>query len=206
MMLRLRLLVTAMFVAGGVRSVAAQSPGAAPARDSTDAIGKPGALTTLETGVLNAMSDRNIVAHLIVEDSTEAALCESVAEVMHDSVVSAFAKTLATDHAHALDLDRALVPNLRGLPQLARGDTTDTRMLQAITLRVRGLGPAPALGPTFVSAEVVHHLHLVNELGALRATAMQAHVQRRIDDALAVERAHLARARALARGLGLPSP
>lgn len=201
----LRLLSIAPMVIGAAPSLAAQDRGGPPARDTT-VIGKPGALTTLETAVLNAMSDRNIVAHLILEDSTQAALAQSVAEIAHDTAVSAFAQTLATDHARALDLDRGLIPKLRGLPQLSRGDSTDTRTAQAMARRFHALGPDRSLASTFVSAELVHHVHFLNELGALRGTAMQAHVQQRIDGAMAVERTHLARARALARSIGLPSP
>lgn len=204
---RFRLLVTAsIIVAAATPSLAAQARGSAPVRDTDDVIGKPGALTVVEAAVLNAMSDRNIVAHLMLEDSTEASLARSVSEIVRDTAVSSFAATLATDHARSLELDRALVPGLRGLPQLSSADSTDPRMLRMMALRFRGLGPDTALGSTFVSAELVHHLHVLNELGALRATAMQAQVQRRIDDAMAAERSHVARARKLAHTLGLPSP
>lgn len=203
---RFCLLVTGSIVVAAAPTLAAQARGSASARDTDDAIGKPGALTIVEAAVLSAMSDRNIVAHLMLEDSTEASLAQPVSEIVRDTAVSSFAKMLATDHARSLELDRALVPGLRGLPQLSSADSTDPRTLRMMALRFRGLGPDTALGPTFVSAELVHHLHVLNELGALRATAMQAPVQRRIDDAMAVERSHVARARRLAHTLGLPSP
>ena len=206
---RLRLLFATSFAITAASSLTAQARSAGPARDprdADDAIGKPGALTALETAVLNAMSDPNIVAHLILEDSTQAAMGEPISEIVHDTAVSSFAKMLTIDHARALDLDRALVPGLRGLPRLSPGDTTGPRALRTMEMRFRGLAPDSSLDRTFISAELAHHLHLLNELGALRATAMHAPVQQRIDDEMAIERSHLASLQALARSNGLPSP
>lgn len=203
---RLTLLLASALLLTTTSSLVAQARAAGPLRDSDDAIGKPGALTALETAVLNAMTDRNIVAHLILEDSTEAALAEPISEIVHDTAVSNFAKMMAMDHAHALELDRALVPALRGLPRLSPGDTIDPRTLRMMELRFRGLAPDSSLDRTYVSAEVLHHLHLLNELAALRATAVHAPVQQRIDDEMAIVRAHLVRAQALARNTGVPAP
>ena len=203
---RLPLLLAAALALATTSSLSAQVRGSGPSRDNDDAIGKPGALTALETAVLNAMTDRNIVAHLILEDSTEAALAEPISDIVHDTAVSNFAKMVAMDHAHALELDRALVPGLRGLPRLSAGDTTDPRTLRMMELRFRGLAPDSSLDRTYISAELVHHLHLLNELAALRATAVHAPVQQRIDNEMEIVRAHLVRAQALARSAGLPGP
>jgi hypothetical protein len=201
---RLRLLLAAVIAMTAAPSLVAQTRGAGPGRDPDDAIGKPGALTPQETAVLNAMSDPNIVAHLMLEDSTEAALDEPISEIVHDTAVSSAAKLLTVDHARALELDRALVPGMRGLPRLSRADTTDPRTLRMMEMRFRGLAPDSSLDRTWVSAEIVHHVHFLNELGALRATALHAPVQQRIDEEMAMERAHLVRLQALARGTGAP--
>lgn len=204
---RLTLLFAAALVVAASSSLLAQARGSGPSRDNgDDAIGKPGTLTALETAVLNAMTDRNIVAHLILEDSTEAALAEPISDIVHDTAVSNFAKMVARDHAHALELDRALVPGLRGLPRLSAGDTIDPRTLRMMEARFRGLAPDSSLDQTYVSAEILHHLHLLNELAALRATAAHAPVQERIDNEMAIVRAHLVHAQALARGVGVPGP
>ena len=194
-----------LIVSATVSPLAAQDR-AAPARDTADVIGRPGALTAIETAALNSMTDRNIAAHLILEDSSEVALSRHVAEIAHLDAVRAFAAMLATDHAHALELDRALVPALRGLPKLAAADTADPRMLRTMDKRFRGLGPDSTLDRTFVAAQLVHHVHLLNELGTLRAIAMGAPVQRRLDDEMTVVRSHLERAQVLARSIGLPTP
>ena len=201
-----RLLSVMLVAISSAAALQAQGRAGAPPRDTTDVIGKPGALTAIETSVLNAMSDRNIVAHLMLEDSTEAALNQSVAAIAHDTAVSDLANQLAADHARALELDRAVIPSLRGLPRLSPGDTADPRMLRMMDMRFRGLGPAPALDRTFVGAQLVHHVHLLNELGALRAIAMSAPVQQRIDSEMATVRTHLTRVQALARTMRLPSP
>jgi hypothetical protein len=187
-------------------SLAAQSRRTTPAPPSDDAIGKPGALTASETAVLNSMKDESIIAHLMLEDSTTAALAGWVAGIAHDTAVGSFAKELATDHAHALDRDRSIIPELRDLPRQAPGDSTDRRALRSMDTRLRGLGPDSSLDQTFVSAQLIHHVHVLNELGALRATAKLAPVQQRLDDAMAIERAHLTRAKRLAQAMGLPRP
>lgn len=210
---RPRLPAAAVALAGVLAAMlaGATSPAAAQGRDTvgantTDAIGKPGALTALETTALNAMRDRNIAAHLILEDSSEAALSQPVSEIAHLASVRAFATMLAADHTRALDRDRALVPALRGLPRLSAADTTDPRMLRTMDMRFRGVAPDSALDRIFVTAQLVHHVHLLNELGTLRAIAMAAPVQRRIDDEMAIVRTHLERGQALARSMGLPAP
>ena len=203
---RLRLLLAAALAVTAASSSAAQTRATGPARDTTDVIGRPGALTAIETGVLNSMKDDNIVAHLIMEDSSVAALSDAVASIAHDSAVANFAKVMAREHAHALELDRALIPGLRGLPRLSPADTADPRTLRMMEARLRGIGPDSALDRTFISAQIVHHVHLLNELAALRAVAMRAPVQQRIDNEMEIVRSHLVHAEALARRKGVPSP
>ena len=198
------LLVGAIALVG--MSIRAQAQGRkGPPAESMSPIGKPGALTAVETAFLNAMKDENIVAHLIFADSAEAAMSQAVAQNADRPAVREFARALASDHARALARDRALVGGLRGLPRLSPADTADPRMLGTMDTRFRGLA-ADSLDQSFVSAQLLHHVHIVNELGTLRAIAMSANVQQQIDNELPVERTHLTRAQSLARSLGLPSP
>lgn len=202
----LRLVFAASIVVTIAPALAAQARGAGPARDTSNAIGRPGALTATEAGVLNSMNDENIVAHLLMEDSTTSALADAVASTAADSAVRNLATVLAREHAHALELDRALIPGLSGLPRLSTADTADVRTLRTMEMRLRGLGPGSALDQTFVSVQLQHHLHLLNELAALRAIAKRAPVQQRIDNEMEIVRSHLVHAESLAHRNGLPSP
>ena len=156
------------------------------------------ALNTSEVGMLQRMTDPNILGHMAMGDSIEVVMAEYAQRRTKNDDVLEFARAMDVDHSSHMNAARALaVSSGVGIHTLAN------------ELKASHMGPlVDSIGPqiselkfdrNYILAQIQMHEHMLGELDVLQDVAQNDAVRDHIKASIPVMQAHLDRARAIAK-------
>jgi predicted outer membrane protein len=155
-------------------------------------------LSTSEMGMLQRMTDPNILGHMAMADSIEAVMAQFAERRTKNDDVLEFARMMDVDHSNHLNADRALgVSSGVGIHTLA------------IELKASHMGQmVDSIGPqiselkfdrNYILAQIQMHEHMLGELEVMQDVAQNDMVRDHVKATIPVVAAHLERARAIAK-------
>ena len=156
------------------------------------------ALSSSEVGMLQRMTDPNILGHMAMGDSVEIVMAEYAERRTKNDDVLNFARMMVSDHSSDLDAERSL------------GTTSGVGIhTLANELKTSHMGPmVDSIGPqiaeakfdrNYILAQVQMHQHMLGELQVLQDVAKNDMVRDHVKATIPVVQAHLDRARAIAK-------
>jgi predicted outer membrane protein len=169
--------------------------GAAGTLNLTDATA---ALSSSEVGMLQRMTDPNILGHMAMADSVEIVMAQFAEKRTKNDDVLNFARMMDVDHSNHLAAERTL------------GSTSGVGIhTLANELKVSHMGPmVDSIGPqiselkfdrNYVLAQIQMHQHMLGELQVLQDVAKNDMVRDHVKASIPVVQAHLDRAREIAK-------
>jgi predicted outer membrane protein len=156
------------------------------------------ALSSSEVGMLQRMTDPNILGHLAMGDSVEIVMAQFAEHRTKNDDVLAFARMMDVDHSGHLAAERTLATTSGvGIHTLAN------------ELKTSHMGPmVDSIGPqiselkfdrNYILAQIEMHQHMLGELEVLQDVARNDMVRDHVKAAIPIVQAHLDRARAIAK-------
>jgi len=161
----------------------------------------PATLTSTEVTMLRQMSDADIIGHMIAVDSLEMALSDTALKVVKQGMVSAYAKQMHLAH----DDDWKSLKDVASSTGLIPTRDVSRLRFSHVAAGVDSVRKTSDLttDQQFMRAQIELHAHALAELQTLQSVPRSAALRQHIAAMIPVVQDHLARARAMAKPLGI---
>jgi len=155
-------------------------------------------LSTSEVGMLQRMTDPNILGHIAMADSVEAVMAQFAERRTKNDDVLEFARMMDVDHSNHLNADRTLgATSGVGIHTLA-----NELKMSHMGQMVDSIGPQISelkFDRNYILAQIQMHEHMLGELDVMEDVAQNDMVRDHVKATIPVVAAHLERARAIAK-------
>lgn len=155
-------------------------------------------------GEVVQITQKNLVDHMIVQDSLEVEEAKLAAARTQNAAVKDFANMLVTDHSSHLDNLHKLAGK-RDIGREANAADTSTAMTIRMFSMMRSMPADSGFDRAFVRGQIMHHMHEIDALKMLRPAAKDDDLQHDIDRTMPVLERHLAQAKLVGAQLGIPA-
>jgi predicted outer membrane protein len=196
-----------MGIRGVVAALAAPAFIACASTRQNDAVSAAGTLNlpdyaasliTSEVGMLQRMTDPNILGHMAMADSVEIVMAQFAQRRTKNDDVLQFARMMDVDHSNHLNAERTLgTTSGVGIHTLANELKVSHmgQMVDSIAPQISEL----KFDRNYILAQIQMHEHMLGELEVMEDVAKNDMVRDHVKGTIPVVAAHLDRARAIAK-------
>lgn len=190
-----RALVYVLAISAITRVADAQKISATLAADPTPP------LAPSEVRFLRGFSDANVLGHLIVLDSVEAAVAKAALRRSKSDAVLANAKEMLAAHSSSMNAVKQIGKQTGIGPTMIVGELKKSHM--GASVDSVDIASDLTVDRHYIMSQVEMHEHMLAELETLRGVARNPAIRAHIDAEIPAVREHLAKAHDLARSKGL---
>lgn len=148
-----------------------------------------------------AMTNANILWHIMQGDSLEVAMSQAGADSAKNLEVKRFAQRMVTAHTQHMDEVKSVASKAKVTPEQAPGDTANAMMAKRMMDRLSDTKPGGPRDRLLLESERDFHTQLLHNLESARGDATGP-TKNFVEQTIPVVRQHLADARAILRKLG----
>lgn len=148
-----------------------------------------------------AMTNANILWHIMEGDSLEVAMSKSGADSAKNTEVKRFAQRMVTAHTQHMDEVKSTASRAKITLERAAGDTANAMMAKRMMDRLEDTKPSGPRDRLLMESERDFHQQLLNNLESARGDATGP-TKQLVEATIPVVRQHLSDARAILRKLG----